>query len=408
MIPMFGRAELVGLLVLHHEREKYFNEDHQLLLQAIASQAAIAVENAQLYGDVEREKKKLSVVLKNAADAILLFDEDGCLSLFNPAAERLFKNDAIRLGLPLARGCGCDVLIDSLEETFSTGRPSVREIKWTDQRVLVALLTPIDQGGCVALLHDVSHFKELERIKDEFISTASHDLKNPITTILGFSQIISQAGPLNETQLDFANHIQSAANNMNELVQDLLELAKVDANMELKREIVDLNALAAEIADQFEPQASAKNQTLTLEKSKNQPKIQGDPLQLKQALRNLVGNAIKYTPTHGMVKLSVFMDQQNALIHVKDTGYGIPANDLPHIFDRFYRVHNELVKGIEGNGLGLAIVKSIIERHGGQTSVESKLGEGSCFIMTLPLSNKTKIRNEEFDFVESEKNICGQ
>ena len=390
LVPMFGRFDLVGLLILNHERTGYFNVDHQMLLQAIASQAAIAVENAQLYTRVVREQQQLSAVLKSAADAILVFDADGCLSLLNSAAERLFAGEEARIGLPLVRGRGYDTLIELLEETYTSGKLKNGEVRWPDQRFFSALLTPIEDGGCVVVLNDISHFKALERVKDEFISTASHDLKNPIATILGFSEILSQAGPLNEMQLDFANRIRSAANNMNELVRDLLELAKVDANVELKREIVDINALAAEIVNEFEPQASAKNQILALAGSAGQPKVSGDPFQLRQVLRNLVGNAIKYTPNNGTVNLSVITDQYNVAVCVKDTGYGIPVDDLPYIFDRFYRVRGESVKDIEGNGLGLAIVKSISEKHGGQVGVESELGKGTCFTLSLPL-----LQNEE-------------
>jgi signal transduction histidine kinase len=190
---------------------------------------------------------------------------------------------------------------------------------------------------------------------------------------------------LNEQQVEFVQRIQSASATMNELVQNLLDLAKMDAGMELKKEIVNIHELLAEVVDEFGPQTQAKNQTLTLSKSESQLQVQAEPFQLKQALRNLVGNAIKYTPNNGTVSLSVVMDQYNALVRVKDTGYGIPAKDLPHIFDRFYRVRDESVKDLEGNGLGLAIVKSIIEGHGGQISVESELGKGSCFCVSLPI-----------------------
>ncbi len=385
MIPMFGRLDLIGLLILTHEQTGYFNLEHQLLFQAIASQAAIAVENAQLYEILLHEQQRSAAVLQGAADAILMFDADGCLSLLNPAAERLFTDYEAKIGLPLVRGCGYDGLIEHLEETFTSGKSKTEEITWPDERVFTALFTPIEEGGCVVLLHDVSHFKTLERVKNEFISTASHDLRNPIATILGFSQLLPQAGPLNERQEEFAHYIHSAAKRMHELVQNLLDLAKMDMGMELRQESVDVNALMTEIVDEFQPQAEAKEQSLQLKKAKGQPKIQGDALQLQQALRNLVGNAIKYTPAGGSVDLSVKTDKAKASIYVKDTGHGIPADDLPFIFDRFYRVRNEAVKDIEGNGLGLAIVKSIIEKHGGRISVKSELGNGSCFSFTLPL-----------------------
>ena len=386
MIPMFGRHDLIGLLILTHEETNYFNLEHQLLFQAIASQAAIAVENAQLYEVLLHEQQQSAAVLEGAADAILMFDADGCLSLLNPAAEKLFTDYEAKLGLPLARGRGYDALIELLDETYTSGESKTEEITWPDQRMFIALFTPLEKGGCVVLLHDISHFKTLERVKNEFISTASHDLKNPIMTISGFSQLIPKVGPLDQKQLEFVERIQAAAEHMQELVQNLLDLAKIDMGVEPRQETVDISALIVEIMDEFQPQAEAKEQTLRLKKAKGQPMVQGDTLQLRQALRNLVGNAIKYTPVAGSVDLSVETENTVITICVKDTGYGISADDLPFIFDRFYRVRNETVKDIEGNGLGLAIVKSIIERHGGQISVESEPGKGSCFSFILPLA----------------------
>lgn len=385
LVPLLGRIDLIGILVLTHEKAGYFNLEHQLLLQAIASQAAIAVENAQLYAGIAQEQRKVAAVLQSVADAILMFDGNGCLSLLNPAGEKLFTDYDAKLGAPLARGCGYDALIDLLDEARASRKSLVGEIAWPDQRVFAAQFTSIGEGGSVVLLHDVSHFKALERIKDEFISTATHDLKNPITIILGFSEIISKAGPLNETQLSFANNIHGAAEHMHELVQDLLDLAKIDMNYELKKDAIDLNSLVSDITDEFQPQAEIRKQILQVEKAKNQPVAQGDSSRLRQALRNLVGNAIKYTPNDGSIQIVIETSDDNVLVHVKDTGYGIPAEDLPFIFDRFYRVRNDDVRDIEGNGLGLAIAKAIIEQHSGIVSVESKQGLGSCFSVSLPL-----------------------
>jgi signal transduction histidine kinase/CheY-like chemotaxis protein len=384
VVPMAGRFDLLGLFLLIHEQAGYFNLEHQMLLQAIASQASIAVENSRLYAESKQEEQKLAAILHNAADAILTFDADGCLSLLNPAAERLFTDCRINLGLPLTRNCGYDALIESLGEVLASRKSSIQEVSWPDQRVFSTMFTPIDEGGCVVLLHDVSQFKVLERVKNEFIATASHDLKNPITAIAGFSQLLPVAGPLTAQQQEFVDRISFAAKNMKELVDNMLDLAKLDAGIELKRETVDLNDLVAEIAHEFEPQAKGKEQVLTLQMSENGPEIQGDSFQLKQALRNLVGNAIKYTPANGIVSLSIITDEHKVLVHVKDTGHGIPADDLPHIFDRFYRVRQGAVKDIEGNGLGLAIVKSIIEGHSGQVRVVSEPGKGSCFTVSLP------------------------
>jgi len=384
--PMFGHLDLIGLLILTHEQANYFKLEHLMLLQAIAGQAAIAVENIQLYMGVAQEQQRLSTVLQSVADPILMFDAYGCLSLLNPTADKMFTDYQTKLGLPLIRNCGYDPLIEALEEALSSGESKVEEIPWPDQRVFTASFTLLKGGGCVVILHDVSHFKALEKVKNEFISTASHDLKNPITTILGFSDLISKAGPLNDNQLDFANRIHSSAENMSELVQNLLELARMDAGVERKHESVDLNELMSEVKDEFELQAQIKKQSLTFHRYAGKCELQGDLFQLKQALRNLVGNAIKYTPTNGTVSLTIEAGQYTLLLHVRDTGYGIPEEDLPLLFNRFFRVRTEAVKDIEGNGLGLAIVKSIAEQHGGRVHVESELGKGSCFSIALPIS----------------------
>jgi signal transduction histidine kinase/DNA-binding response OmpR family regulator len=384
VVPMFGRHHLLGLLLLTNEQVNYFKLEHLLLLQAICSQASIAIENAQLYDKMAQEQQRLAAVLQGAADAILMFDGENRLSMVNPAGQRLFTDYQMTLGQPLVEGKGYDDLITMLMDTRRTSDSFSGEIGWPDKRVFSASLTPLQENGCVVVLHDVSHFKELEKVKDEFIATASHDLRNPITSISGFSQLIRQAGPLNDMQLDFAERIQHAATNMTELVENMMNLARMDLHAESKREEVEINSLVWEIADEFQPQAEAKKQLLTLAETAPGTKVQGDPLQLRQAFRNLVGNAIKYTPEDGTIVISLEQDQGTVRIDIKDTGYGIPATDLPHIFNRFYRVRNNGHDQIEGNGLGLAIVKSIVEKHGGQISVESANGKGSCFQVTLP------------------------
>ena len=392
--PMLGRENLLGLLVLVHEQPDYFKMEHQILLQAIASQAAIAVENAQLYSSIAKEQQKLAAVLQSAADAILMFNADGCLSLLNPAAEKLFTDYKAKIGLSLAKGRGYDSFIELLEKTINGRKPVTAELSWPDQRVYTALFTPLKEGGCVALLHDVSHFKTLERVKNEFISTATHDLKSPIGIILGFNDMLARVGPLNEAQAGFVEHIRASAANMNELVQNLLELAKIDMGMEPKQETLNINDFLSDILSEFQAQAETREQKLMLEKTESHAVVRGDALQLKQAIRNLVGNAIKYTPDSGSIDLSLETDEEAVMIHVKDTGCGISSKDLPFVFDRFYRANDESIKKTEGNGLGLAIVKSVVERHNGRIDVNSEPGKGSCFTITLPLAQQQQqIRN---------------
>ncbi len=388
IVPMFGRLGLLGLLVLAHEQSGYFRLEHKLLLQAIASQAAIAVENAQLHSGMAQEQQRMRAVLQNAADAILMFDANGCLNLLNPASEKLFRDGNVKLGAPLSRGVGYDPFMDLLDKALTTGKTQAGEILWPDQRVFATVITPIEVGGCVSILNDVTRFKMLEHVKNEFIATATHGLKNTLTKIALMSTLVPKLGTLNDKQAEYLKNISHTAANMDKLVQNMLELVKIDSGgLEFKPTSVNINLLVSGIVEEFQVQAESAEQSLQFEPAKEQPIVQGDLFQLQQALRNLVSNAIKYTPEKGSIQLSVQAARDSITIRVKDNGYGIPQKDLPFIFERFYRVSDEEVKEIEGNGLGLAIVKSIVGQHAGQVQVESEFRKGSCFSMTLPVNH---------------------
>jgi signal transduction histidine kinase/DNA-binding response OmpR family regulator len=382
--PLYGRRSLLGLLILTHEQGQYFNMDHLLLLQAIASQAAIAVENSALYANMAQNERRLTAVLNHVAEAIMLFDDQGRLTLLNPTAEKLFTDFKAKLHRRLPEGKGYDAFIQVLEEARKSRQAQSAEIAWPDMRTFTALVTPFEDGGQVVILHDVSRFKELEQVKNEFIATASHDLKNPIAAITGFSALLGQAGPLNPQQVEFVNRIQGAARNMNDLVVNLLSLAQMDLNTTRKQETVDVKALVEEVFNEFAPQAQEKNQRLRVKPLDQSVYVRGDSLQLSQLLRNLIANAIKYTPEGGIITVDAAAHEKLVALSVADTGVGIPAADLPLIFNRFYRARNGNADRIEGNGLGLAIVKSIVEQHGGDVRVTSEIGQGSCFTITLP------------------------
>ena len=403
IVPMFGRQHLLGLLVLAHEKTHYFQLEHLLLLQAIASQAAIAMENALLHEDVAQQQKRLSAVLQNADEAIFMFDADGNLSLLNPTGENLFTDFNAILNRPLEAGHGYDALLKILEEARLSGLSKTGEITWPDQRVFMALITPIESGGLVAILQDVTRFKDIERVKNEFIATASHDLKNPITAIIGFSELLSQAGPLNDMQMGFMHRIQDAASSMSELVQSMMQLAQSDLNAVQNFEPVEVTALLADVVDEFNPQAEAKEQALQFHPLDIPVYVNSDRLQLKQLFRNLVGNAIKYTQQGGQIIVSMSMNMENIQVDVQDNGFGIPAADLPFIFDRFYRVRDGIHNKVEGNGLGLAIVKAIAEQHGGQVMVESEQNQGSCFHVSLPIMVNMESVLQKTDIVNISK-----
>lgn len=388
--PLFGRTSLLGLIVLAHEMQNYFSADHLLLLQAIASQASIAIENGRLASAAAQERNKLSAILRHASEAILLFDEQGRLTLLNPAGERLLNSSPVKLEQPLPEEGGYEPLARVVREGRDASMPFSRDILWHDGRTFTVYLAPIEEGGMAAILHDVSRFKDLDRIKNEFIATASHDLKNPLTSIGGFAQLLSHSDSLSAEQMEFVERILHSVKNMGELVQNMMSLAQIDLQAANKHEAVDLKPLLDEVMAEFKPQATVKQQTLVSEAFDRAVRVQGDPLQLRQVLRNLLGNAIKYTPARGHIQLNARQEADNVFIQVIDNGFGIPAADLPFIFDRFYRVRTGKAVEVDGNGLGLAIVKSIVETHDGQVSVESEEGKGSRFTVSLPYSQMNK------------------
>src|SRR6185436_17277042 len=216
------------------------------------------------------------------------------LRLLNPAGYRLFTTDhvEIKLGQPLPAERGYDDLIKLLDQARQSGATEQGEVDGPDKRTWSVLITPIEDGGQVAVLHDVTHFKDLDRVKSEFIATASHGLKNPIASILGYSDLLEKAGSLNTQQADFVHRIQKAAEQMHELVLNLLELARMDMGTEIKLEPCDLSDLLLSVTDEFQPQAELKLQTLTLVPLEGRPRVQGDVIRLRQVMRNLVGNAI--------------------------------------------------------------------------------------------------------------------
>jgi signal transduction histidine kinase/DNA-binding response OmpR family regulator len=391
VVPVLGRHSLLGLILLTHEQESYFNNDHLLLLQAIASQAAIAIENAQLYSVVIQEQKKVAAILRHAAEAMLLFDSQGNLTLLNPAGEQLFTERSVKLNQPLPADSGYETFIKLLEEARLSHMSNSGEVVWPDQRTFTAFIAPIEDGGTVAILHDVSRFKDLDRIKNEFIATASHDLKNPLTSIGGYAQLLGHAGSLNDNQKDFVERIQHSVKNMSELVQNMMSLAQSDLEAIQKYEPVELKVTLQEMENEFGMQVKGKLQTLHVTLPDGPIQLSGDPLQLRQALRNLIGNAIKYTPQGGEINVKAGVKPGQITIHIEDNGYGIPAADLPFIFNRFYRVRSGKASEMEGNGLGLAIVKSVIEQHGGEISVESQYGEGTRFKITLPVEQSQSL-----------------
>ena len=290
-------------------------------------------------------------------------------------------------------------LIPELVQAFngSSDEVPIQEIALPDGHTLYVNVSTIrdadgEQLGRVAVMRDVTRFKELDELKSEFLATVSHDLRNPLIFMRGYATMLPTIGELSDKQREYVERILEGVGQINELVGDLLDLGRIEAGVGFRREPCHLIGVLIEAVDTMRAQAAAKGITLQRESTENNVTVTGDAPLLRRAVINLIDNALKYTPSGGSVTvgLSVHADDEDgdgkrAVIHVTDTGIGIAPQDQVRLFEKFYRIKRRDTADIPGTGLGLAIVKSIIERHGGRVWVESELNKGSTFHVLLPL-----------------------
>jgi len=245
----------------------------------------------------------------------------------------------------------------------------------------------VAEVGRVAVMQDITYLKELDKMKSDFVASVSHDLRSPLTIIIGYALMLSEAGELNETQQEFVESIRLSVAKMTTLIENLLDLGKIEASVGMEMKPCQLVTVINKAVAGLRDQARAKEIIFQLQLPPELPLVQGNQVRLDQVVSNLVGNAIKFTPEGGMVTVSAREEKGKVVVEVKDTGIGIAPEDQVHLFEKFYRVGRAETSDIEGTGLGLAIVKSIVEGHGGQVWVESEFGQGSTFGFALPIAS---------------------
>jgi two-component system phosphate regulon sensor histidine kinase PhoR len=251
-------------------------------------------------------------------------------------------------------------------------------------RMLTVTTIPLDGAeGVLVIANDETRLHELEQTRRDFISSVSHELRTPLSSINLMIETIMDTGCDPEALDMFLPRVKREVNRMVQLVEDLLALARAESGrLRLRREDVDLSSVAANILKTFEPRAAQLGVTLDFQ---GEPaRIEGDPDRLAQVLVNLIDNALRHTPAGGSVRIAVRQSDGAATLVVRDTGVGIPYNDLPHIFERFYVVERSRARESTGTGLGLSIVKGIVEAHGGTVEVDSEFGLGATFTCAFP------------------------
>jgi signal transduction histidine kinase len=381
-----------GVVWAGFEQPRMFSDSDVRFMTTLAGQAALAVANAHLFLSVEASRRQLKAILNSTPDPVLVTDHRNRLLLANRAASIALgqaEDASSGVGRKTEQVVKLRPLLALLESTTTENQSA--EILLADKRTYLATASSVvmegRQIGRVCIMRDVTHFKELDTMKSEFVATVSHDLRSPLTLMRGYATMLEMVGELNEQQQGYVKKIISGVENMSRLVNNLLDLGRIDLGVGLQVEHVTVLDIIERVTSALQLQAHQKNITLSVELARDMPNaVEADQALLHQAVYNLVENAIKYTPDGGRVTIRTASLPGSMVFSVVDSGIGIPADDLPRLFEKFYRGKQREARAQHGSGLGLAIVHSIAESHGGRIWVDSIVGEGSTFHLQIPLS----------------------
>ena len=387
-VPIMLQDRVIGVLEVDNRQSgKTFNDYHVTLLTALADYAAIALENTRLYTNSESEREKLETILTGIEDCVIVVDSDRRLILMNRKAREAFEVPDINLVGKRARDTiQHSELIDFLRGA-NMSSPARTEINLKDGRVMNTQITPIPEIGLVVTMQDITYLKELDRIKTDFVNTISHDLRSPLTAILGYVELIERIGQVTPQQKEFIHRVQLSVHSITALINDLLDLGRIEAGFDTQKEVVHLSTIINYAIEGLRNRAASKSQEIIVDLSDLLPPVLGNPVRLRQMVTQLLVNAINFSGEGAKISLSGQAEAGQVILQIKDSGPGIPPADLPYIFDKFYRASNT-PSDIPGSGLGLAIVKSIIDDHLGRIWVDSTLGQGTTFTIVLPILNQ--------------------
>lgn len=397
----------VGFLNVNGTKPGQFGAADALRLEAFAHHAATALQNAQLYQELrnhavrleERVQERtaqlqaqyaqLDAILRSSSDGIVVTDADGEIIQANPVAQAW-----LTWALPAGDSNRLRESVRDLSMRVHERPETVLALSGLDLQVRAGPISGPGVEGAAAVvdLEDVSHLKELDRLKSQFVSNVSHELRTPITTIKLYAQMLKR-GP--DKWEEHVERLEEAADWQARLIEDLLQISRVEAGrLEMRVCPASLNELADAAVVNHRALAGKHGVTLEKQLAAPGPLALMDTERMMQVLTNLVANALQYTPEGGRVEVSTDRQERDgrawAVMRVTDTGIGIPEEEMPHIFERFFRGREPQSRNIPGTGLGLAIVKEIVDLHQGEVTVESRVGEATVFTVWLPLAREAK------------------
>src|SRR5215216_2095547 len=400
-LALAAHGQVIGVIFIFRSYTDLFTPNDRVLLQSFADQAAIAVFNARLYGQVSYEKQRLDALLDSAADGVLILNADLTIERVNDAFERMYgktNDELVSLSHDEVVRWEGDPQGSTLNEAIANGWPltpnATLYVEGDLERPLppalpvgityAPLLSPEGRLRNIILsVRDITHFRTADEIKATFISIVSHELRTPVTLIKGYASTLRRDDAKwdKATINDSLAVIEEEADRLSKMIDDLLDASRLQAGgMSMDHADVSLPMLAKRVAERFSTQSNTHN--ITAEFPEKFPIVLADETRIEQVLSNLVSNALKYA-SKGEIKIIGSARPEQVIICVSDQGPGIEAKDLPHIFDRFYR-STKAVKHTKGAGLGLYLARAIIEAHGGRIWADPKPDSGARICFSLP------------------------
>jgi two-component system phosphate regulon sensor histidine kinase PhoR len=353
-------------------------------------------ENIRNLYDLNLEKSRLKTIINRMANGVMVTNRNLEVVLHNPALMRLAEiSNEVENPAPVTEIINDESLINTLKQIQSREIPDNESISQEIQigkNILRTISAPAlgpdkDVAGTVTVLEDITAFKQLDQMKSDFVNMVAHELRSPLVSIRQLNSVLVEglAGPLEEKQQDFVNRGMKKIDGLLELINDLLDVAKIEAGKYVQRQVpTDIGKIIEETVALMEERAKEKGIDLTCSCNDLKP-VQADPKNIEEIFNNLISNAINYSPEGGRVTITAHGFGENMEIRVEDTGVGISPEELPKIFDKFYRVKHPKTREVVGTGLGLAIVKGVVEAHHGTIDVESFVDKGTTFRILLPV-----------------------
>jgi len=345
----------------------------------------MSAKTKELVETISEDRTRLATILDNMTDGVIMVDTEGNVSLANKATERLFNIKQAK-NEPLIEAVRDHEVDELLELCLRTAQTQATQYESSVSKAYLRVVAiPIAHTGVLLLFQDLTELRSLQTTRRELIGNISHEFRTPLAGIKAMVETLS-GGAIDDKAAasDFLTRIDGEVDRLTQLVAELTELSRIETGKaELKKEPIDLNQLAEEVISQLSPQVERQQLSISRDFATSLPSVPADKDRVRQVITNLVHNAIKFTPTGGRIRITTRALQGSVVVDIADTGIGIPKEDLPRVFERFYK--GDKSRAGEGTGMGLAIVKHVIEAHGGTVWVRSEEGEGSTFGFSLPL-----------------------